>query len=127
MFQITKDSSYIRTVDTAGKESDIFIKNHIVDCEVFKDNTLLKEVEIGERIVEIDEGAFEGCTSLTIGKLPASLRIIRRDAFAGCISLQKVILDESVTNVEWWPSGGVTLKLTPPYNEMLIQLLQVSD
>ena len=122
--KITKDSSFIRAIDTDGEVSPIVYNDHFIGREIYKHHPNLKEVQIGEGIVEIGEGAFEGCTSLTIVKLPASLKLIRQDAFAGCTSLQKVILHESVTNIDCWMGGRVAkLSLTPPCNKLFIDRL----
>ena len=122
--KITKDSSFIQAITADGEVLPIVYNQHIIDRNFYKKHPNLKEIEIGEGIVEISEGAFEGCTSLTSVKLPASLKLIRQDAFAGCTSLQKVILDESVTDIDCWMSRRVAkLILNPPCDELLIKHL----
>ena len=121
--KITKDSSFIRAIDTDGEVSPIVYNDHFIGREIYKHHPNLKEVQIGEGIVEIGEGAFEGCTSLTIVKLPASLKLIRQNAFASCTSLQKVILPESVTKVNCPIGNGGTLILTPSHKERLVRHL----
>ena len=122
--KITKDSCFIRAIDTDGEVLPIVYNGHFIGRNFYENHPNLKELEIGERIVEIGERAFEGCTSLTSVKLPASLKIIRQDAFAGCTSLQKVILDESVTDIDCWMSRRVAkLILNPPCDELLIKHL----
>ena len=121
--KITKDSCFIRAIDTDGKVSPIVFNDHFIGRNFCENHPNLKELEIGEGMVEIGEGAFEGCTSLTIVKLPASLKLIRQNAFASCTSLQKVILPESVTKVNCLIGRGGTLILRPSHNEMLVKHL----
>ena len=122
--KITKDSCFIRAIDTDGKVSPIVYNDHFIGRTFYENHPNLKEIKIGEGIVEIGEGAFEGCTSLTSVKLPASLKLIRQDAFAGCTSLQKVILDESVTDIDCWMSRRVAkVTLIPPCNESFVKHL----
>ena len=122
--KITKDSSFVRAIEANGEVHPIIYNKHFIGCEMSRNYPNLKEIEIGEGIVEISEGAFEGCTSLTIVKLPASLKLIRQDAFAGCTSLQKVILDESVTDIDCWMSRRVAkVTLIPPCNENFVKHL----
>ena len=126
--KITKDSCFIRAIDADGEVSPIVYNDHFIGRNFCENHPNLKEIEIGEGIVEITEGAFEGCTSLTSVKLPASLKIIRQGAFAGCTSLQKVILHESVTNIDCWMGGRVVkVSLIPPCNEMFIRHLVAGD
>ena len=121
--KITKDSCGIKAIDTEGKVIPIINNDHFIGQEIYKSHPNLKEIQIGEGIVEIGEGAFEGCTSLTIVKLPASLKLIRQDAFAGCTSLQEVILHESVTKINCRIGRGGTLILRPSHKEMLVKHL----
>ena len=121
--KITKDSCFIRAIDTDGEVSPIVYNDHFIGRNFYENHPNLKEIEIGEGIVDIGEGAFEGCTSLTSVKLPASLKLIRQDAFAGCTSLQKVILDESVTKINCQIGRGGTLILRPSHDEMLVKHL----
>ena len=121
--KITKDSCFIRVIDADGEVLPIVYNDHFIGRNFCENHPNLKELEIGERIVEISEGAFEGCTSLTSVKLPASLKLIRQDAFAGCTSLQKVILDESVTKINCQIGRGGTLILTPSHKERLVRHL----
>ena len=122
--KITKDSCFIRVIDADGEVLPIVYNGHFIGRNFYENHPNLKELEIGEGIVEISEGAFEGCTSLTSVKLPASLKLIRQDAFAGCTSLQKVILHESVTNIDCWMGGRVAkLSLIPPCNKQFIDRL----
>ena len=122
--KITKDSSFVRAIEANGEVHPIIYNDHFIGREMSRDYPNLKEIEIGEGIVEISEGAFEGCTSLNTVKLPASLKLIRQNAFAGCTSLHEIIFDDTVTDIDCWMDRRVAkLSLTPPCNELLIKHL----
>lgn len=48
----------------------------------------------------IGEGAFQGCTSLTIVRLPRSVEYIRREAFRDCTSLERITLPPLLWKIE---------------------------
>lgn len=51
-------------------------------------------------VIEISEGAFEGCTGITEIELPDTIRHIAPGTFAGCSGLRRIDLPESVRFVE---------------------------
>lgn len=51
-------------------------------------------------VIEISEGAFEGCTGITEIELPDTIRYIHPGTFSGCSGLRKIDLPESVRFVE---------------------------
>lgn len=55
-----------------------------------KGNTTVKEVTVGNNIVEIGEGAFQNATKLTTVRLGSNVTTIDKNAFAGCTKLKKV-------------------------------------
>lgn len=55
-----------------------------------KGNKTVKEVTIGNNIVEIGEGAFQNAAKLTTVKLGKNVTTIDKNAFAGCAKLKKV-------------------------------------
>ena len=89
-------------IKTDGEESRKIFRDYIVPKDAFKDDTILKEVDIHADAQKICDGAFEGCTSLTTVKLPETIDIIRPTAFLGCTSLQNIILPASVSRIECW-------------------------
>ena len=81
-------------------------------------NRSLLEIEIGEGITCIEEGAFENCKSLKKVTLPASVKIIRSGAFAGCSALETVVTPDTLKHVEYWTgqaSKTTAYKLTPAH------------
>lgn len=51
-------------------------------------------------VIEISEGAFEGCTGITEIELPDTIRYIHPGTFSGCSGLRKIDLPESVRFIE---------------------------
>lgn len=56
----------------------------------------LIKVELGDKVVVIDDGAFRGCTSLTNITLPKNLKEICYSAFRGCTSLTNMALPQGM-------------------------------
>ena len=55
-------------------------------------------VIIPERITIIEEGAFEGCSRLTVVELSAELEEIEGNVFSGCTAIKEFIVDEDNPN-----------------------------
>lgn len=62
-----------------------------IDKAVFKSNTDIKSVVIGQNIETIGANAFQGCSNLKMIELPASIKSIGDDALDGCTGLTEVI------------------------------------
>ena len=70
-----------------------------------------KEVEkviIDSSVTTIDDGAFEGCTSLASIEIPQSVTTICERAFDGCTSLASIEIPQSVTIIKEWAFNGCT-------------------
>ena len=63
---------------------------------LFRGNTGLTTVILGDSTRIIDEHAFEGCTSLKDIKFPKTVKEIKFYAFNGCKSLQSITLPDSL-------------------------------
>ena len=66
-------------------------------------NTLIqgcKNTVIPNTITSINEGAFNGCTSLTSITIPNSVTSIGNQAFARCSSLSSITVPDSVTSID---------------------------
>ena len=63
---ITKNSCFIRAIDTDDEVSPIVYNKHFIGPELYRSHPNLKEIGIGEGIVEIGEGAFKGVTNSTL-------------------------------------------------------------
>lgn len=81
-----------------GDGTDSFTRITTLNKELFKNNTNIKAVRIGNGVTEIPEGAFEGCTNLKDVYAPSVTKIGDR-AFAGCESLNSFTISEDITEV----------------------------
>ena len=101
-----------------------FQNSTIIMDDAYKGDVKLTEVEIGEGITEIREGAFADCTNLTTIKFPSTLKLIRQNAFTGCRSLKTIILPDTLEDVEcWFANRGGKFCLRPPFSDDLIHHL----
>ena len=67
-------------------------------------NTKARKITIpskydGLPVYEIDESAFENCTSLRSVILPDSIKRIEKNAFKGCKNLKKITLPKTINNI----------------------------
>ena len=95
-----------------GDDTYSFTKITSLSENLFKDNTTIKAVRLGNGITEIPDGAFEGCTNLTDIYAPNVTKIGSR-AFAGCENLNNFTISEDITEIgsnafEGVPSINVT-------------------
>ncbi len=63
----------------------------------------IKEIEIpktidGVVVTTISAGAFWQCKTLTLVRVPATIKNIGDEAFAGCLALEKIIVDKDNPN-----------------------------
>lgn len=66
----------------------------------FKDNTSIKEIIIGNGVVNIESQAFSGCTGITTLTIPNSVITIGKQAFEKCYNLNSLSIGNNVTNIE---------------------------
>ena len=59
----------------------------------------IKHIVLPQKIKEIDEYAFSGCSSLTSITIPESVKEIGKQAFSGCSSLTSISIPSSVTEI----------------------------
>lgn len=67
---------------------------------VFKGNTALTSVTMGDNIISLGEEAFANCSNLSWVTFSQKLETIPRLCFAGCSSLSRIELPDSVTKIE---------------------------
>lgn len=75
-----------------------FTKLTSLDPNLFKGDTTIKAVRLGNGITEIPDGAFEGCTNLTDIYAPNVTKIGER-AFAGCENLNDFTISEDIAEI----------------------------
>ena len=68
--------------------------------EIFKNNTNITKVVIGNNVTSVFPYAFYGCSSLTSVTIPDSVTSIGTYAFYNCSSLTSVTIPDSVTSIE---------------------------
>ncbi len=86
----------------AGKtETKYIIPDSVTEIDdwAFENCTSLTSVTIPDSVTEIDDWAFENCTSLTSVTIPDSGTYIRIRAFYGCTSLTSVTIPKSVKDI----------------------------
>ena len=81
-----------------GDDTYSFTKLTSLSANLFKGDTTIKAVRLGNGITEIPDGAFEGCTNLTDIYAPNVTKIGSR-AFAGCENLNSFTISEDITEI----------------------------
>ena len=71
----------------------------IVGNYAFKNNTVLREVEISEGVSALEWETFKGCTNLQKVNCPTSLTSIGAEAFMSCSSLSAINLSEGLKSI----------------------------
>ena len=72
----------------------------------FPSNNQISEYSVPEGVLEIDEGAFDGCKTIETIHLPSSLKIIHSFAFGGCQRLKYILIPSSVKSIGSNPFQG---------------------
>lgn len=67
---------------------------------VFKGNTYLSSVNMGDNITSLGEETFANCSNLSWVTFSQKLQTIPKMCFAGCSSLSRVEIPDSVTTIE---------------------------
>ena len=86
---------------------EIVIPDSVTDIEqyAFEGCTSLSDITLPDSLTSIGLRAFESCTALTDIALPDSLTYIDGFAFANCTSLKTVTVPASVTFIGGWAFG----------------------
>lgn len=66
----------------------------------FENCTNLKEVDLSNKIQEIEQSVFNNCAGLTKIELPKSVRILRRDSFKNCVNLKEINIHSNIEKIE---------------------------
>ena len=111
--RINRDTHFVDATMVDGTCHFVKFQGTIIKAGAWRDESNLKEVEIGSGVTEIRTGAFENCTALTRVVLPESVKIIRRGAFAGCTALETVVTPGTLQRVEYWIDSVTTYNVTP--------------
>lgn len=76
------------------------ISVHRISNQLFRNNCVLKEIDLGNALKHIGKKAFENCTGLKKLTIPGNVKIIEQNAFRGCTNLSKLIIQDGVTHIE---------------------------
>ena len=87
---------------------EINIPDSVVKIEdyAFADCAGLQKVNIPSSVTSIGTGVFEGCLSLQTISLPNSIKDIGSYAFAGCTSLTGITMPDSIQDIKFWTFAG---------------------
>jgi len=109
-------SYYTKTNSTTGEPEMVKIKG--IASGLFKGNTNIIGVSLGNFVNEIPESAFEGCTSLKEVKCP-NVVSIGANAFNGCTSLSEFTLPNEIESIGDGAFDGIKgIKLNAPTKEI---------
>lgn len=113
------------TVETAlGKQEQINIGNHSKENilpKTFQEDHNIRRVELSDGIEYINSDAFINCTKLEEMILPASLKEIGAYAFRGCGKLSSIVVNERITEVEYF-TETYSITEEKPFNDLLKNL-----
>lgn len=72
------------------------------------------------------KNCFEDCISLETVRIPASVKTIGLHTFMGCTALKKVVINDSVEEIDVWLDDRKVSKLTktPPFDDLVDMLLK---
>jgi hypothetical protein len=106
-------SSYSGTLTTITIPDQITIEGITynvvsVNADVFKNNTILQTISIGNYVTSIGNNAFEGCGGLTSVAIPNSVTSIGNSAFYNCTNLASVVIGDFVTTISLSAFGYCT-------------------
>ncbi len=72
-----------------------------VNADAFRGCTALKTIVLPQGLEEIDDSAFGGCTALSSITFPSSLKVIEYFAFSYCTALKEISLPEGIESIKY--------------------------
>ena len=113
-FAIDPDTGEVVSFNNVNQDSVVFVPTYIavdnndetfssmcvssISSNLFRNNTDIIAVSLGDHITEIPDNAFEGCSSLEYIYCPGVTKI-GDNVFKGCTSLSKFVLPTNVTEL----------------------------
>lgn len=104
---VNKDGT-VSTVEKTVEETVIVPTEYelvAIDDGVFQGNTTVKKIVIPDTVKEIGEACFQNCTALEEVVLPASLEAIEMLTFHGCSALTTLAIPEKVEKIGLFAFG----------------------
>lgn len=105
-YVVSDDGKTAELVQYSGSSLYIAVPPQVENYDVtsigpaaFKDNTMIKELDVSNKVKYIDVGAFEGCTALSKIQIPGNVQNIGDSAFSGCTSLTDISIDDGVKEI----------------------------
>ncbi|MCH5328478.1 MAG: leucine-rich repeat protein [Coprobacter sp.] len=84
--------------------------NNTTNKSLFQDFTTLKTVEIGPKVISLQNYAFRNCKNLENLIIPSSVTSIASYAFENCENLENLIIPSSVTSIGSYMCSGSGIK-----------------
>lgn len=92
-----RDNNITKTISIgSGSQEDFKIS---IPASAFKGCITLKDLYLGQNVIDIGDQAFMNCTSLDTLILPSSLTTIQDSVFMNCKSLRLIDMPNSITNI----------------------------
>ena len=88
-----------RTDSPAPTDFTFENKERIIGKEAFSGCTMIKRIEISDRVTSVKKSAFFGCANLTEIELPKGLIAIGKEAFDGCRRLERIVIPKRTTYI----------------------------
>lgn len=119
VLSINKHYVTVETVD--GEQTTLYLdrgNRGIVSPKNFQEEHNIRRVELSDGIEYINSDAFINCTKLEEMILPASLKEIGAYAFRGCGKLSSIVVNERITEAEYF-TETYSITEEKPFNDLL--------
>lgn len=104
---VNPDQSSCSIIKYIGSETTVKVPCEVggklvvsIASDVFRNNTVITEIQIPVSVSKLPEGAFANCTSLKKVVLPAGLKELSNLLFKGCTALESVNIPDSVETIQ---------------------------
>ena len=82
------------------------VKYTVIESSLFRECSVLKEIELPDSIIKIGARAFEECHLLEQVSFNEKITLIDYEAFKDCESITDLVLPQYVTELEWESFAG---------------------
>ena len=97
----SKDKSILVSYPAGKEETEYIVPTEVksIGGYAFSSCINLKNIKLGENVLEINKGAFNNCKNITSIKIPSGVSNLGASAFSGCTNLTNVELPENMKNI----------------------------